>query len=355
MDNREQSNSAVPRVSVIVPVYKSAAYLAACVESILSQSFDDFELLLIDDGSPDECPALCDRYAGRDARIRVIHKENGGVSSARNAGIEQAAGEYVVFIDSDDHVGPEYLSELIDGVRQFDGGGVSLIVTDYQPFSESGQTKRAYPTAFRASLAPGGMTAEQFRALVFGLRLFPPYCKLYRRDVILEHRLRFDAELKSAEDFDFNCRYLEYVDLIWYNPAVQYHYRVDYKKYVPSNRGVLGRSEIKSAHLMARGITGLAQKTGLYEELRDEIDLWAANKHYFNRLRMLFARSASVSFRERRRLYASLVSDPAYYSAARRGAAALPGSTTRLIARRFDCFAVWYLFYQLHPNEIEKN
>ena len=92
------------RFSVILPIYKVEKYLAECVDSILKQSFSDYEIILVDDGSPDTSGAICDEYAKKDARVRVIHKKNGGLSDARNAGFEIACGEYVVFIDSDDYV-----------------------------------------------------------------------------------------------------------------------------------------------------------------------------------------------------------------------------------------------------------
>ena len=106
----------MPEISVIVPVYKVEPYLRRCVDSILNQTFTDFELILVDDGSPDNCPAICDEYAEKDKRVRVIHKENGGLSSARNAGIDLAFASsdsrWLSFIDSDDWVHPEYLSRL---------------------------------------------------------------------------------------------------------------------------------------------------------------------------------------------------------------------------------------------------
>ena len=105
----ERTQSGPALISVIVPVYKSEAFLGKCVESLLAQSFQDFELLLVDDGSPDDSGAMCDAYAAKDSRVRVIHKPNGGVSSARNAGLDAARGDYVVFVDSDDYVDPSYL------------------------------------------------------------------------------------------------------------------------------------------------------------------------------------------------------------------------------------------------------
>ena len=89
--------------SIIVPIYKVESYLNQCVDSILSQTFQDFEIVLVDDGSPDACPSICDEYAKKDPRIKVVHKENGGLSDARNAGIAVASGEYFIFIDSDDY------------------------------------------------------------------------------------------------------------------------------------------------------------------------------------------------------------------------------------------------------------
>ena len=105
-------------ISVIIPVYKVEAYLAACVESVLAQTYQNFELILVDDGSPDNCPQMCDAFATRDSRIRVIHKENGGLSSARNAGIDIAKGEYLAFLDSDDLWSPLFLERLYGAIQE---------------------------------------------------------------------------------------------------------------------------------------------------------------------------------------------------------------------------------------------
>ena len=101
-----------PEISIIVPVYKVERYLNECIDSILAQTFTDFELILVDDGSPDGCPALCDAAAAKDSRIRVIHKPNGGVSSARNAGLDTVRGNWIGFVDSDDSIDPSYYEKL---------------------------------------------------------------------------------------------------------------------------------------------------------------------------------------------------------------------------------------------------
>ena len=111
----------MPQISVIVPVYKVEKYIHRCVDSILAQTFTDFELILVDDGSPDSCPAICDEYAVKDPRVRVIHQENGGLSAARNAGIDWAFAnsdsQWLTFIDSDDWVHPQYLQKLYDAAQ----------------------------------------------------------------------------------------------------------------------------------------------------------------------------------------------------------------------------------------------
>lgn len=101
-----------PLISVIVPVYKTQNYLSRCIESIINQVYNNLEIILVDDGSPDKCPQICDNYALIDDRIRVIHKDNGGISSARNIGLDIAKGEYVTFVDSDDFLHPKFLLYL---------------------------------------------------------------------------------------------------------------------------------------------------------------------------------------------------------------------------------------------------
>ena len=108
-----------PAISIIVPVYNAEKYLRRCIDSILSQSLTDFELILIDDGSTDRSPLICDEYATRDKRIRLIHKKNDGVSAARNDGIDIAQGEFITFVDSDDWVDEVYLYTLLQ-YKQYD-------------------------------------------------------------------------------------------------------------------------------------------------------------------------------------------------------------------------------------------
>ena len=106
------------KISVIVPVYKVEKYLDTCIKSIVDQTHTDLEIILVDDGSPDNCPAICDEWAKKDARIRVVHKENGGLSDARNAGVEIATGEYIGFVDSDDFILPTMYEKLYNAIME---------------------------------------------------------------------------------------------------------------------------------------------------------------------------------------------------------------------------------------------
>ena len=126
-----------PLISVIVPVYKVEAYLDRCVQSIVDQTYRNLEIILVDDGSPDNCPAMCDAWAEKDSRIRVIHKENGGLSDARNAGMAVTAGEFVGFVDSDDSIAPEMYQMLLERMNA-DGSdiaacGVEMVFEDGSP------------------------------------------------------------------------------------------------------------------------------------------------------------------------------------------------------------------------------
>lgn len=124
----------MPTISVIVPIYKVEPYLRQCVDSILGQTFRDFELILVDDGSPDGCPAICDEYAKMDSRVKVIHKENGGLSSARNVGLDVAKGEYIAFVDSDDWIHLEYLEQLMNAIQSQNADmSVCNIIPSYPP------------------------------------------------------------------------------------------------------------------------------------------------------------------------------------------------------------------------------
>lgn len=188
-----------PKVSVIIPVYNAEKYLRRCVDSILAQTFTDFELLLVDDGSKDASGAICDEYADRDNRVRVFHKENGGVSSARNLGLDNARGEWVTFCDADDEVTGTYLEDMIQNETPS-----SLIFSLY---SNKGDSIRHLP--------PGIYENESMVNYVIDNKVFNlsgPYAKLYRTDIVKERNITFPVGINMGEDGIFIAKYLNVVE-----------------------------------------------------------------------------------------------------------------------------------------------
>lgn len=194
------------KISIVVPVYNAEKELQRCVDSILGQSFSDWELLLIDDGSRDGSPALCDRLAQRDPRVRVCHKENGGVSSARNLGIQKAEGEYLMFTDSDDTLFPETLSTLYGKALETKA---ELVVCGFTYYVE--QDGRHVDNLPEKAFCGGGETyLEEGFLADFKRELFnPPWNKLIRRELLLENEIRFGEEYAICEDMAFSMQILE--------------------------------------------------------------------------------------------------------------------------------------------------
>ena len=191
----------MPKVSVIVPVYKVEAYLDECVASILAQTHRDLEVILVDDGSPDGCPAMCDVWASRDTRVRVIHEENAGLSAARNAGLSVATGDWVLFVDSDDVVAPNLIARAL--IRTEDAGA-SVCVFKHCLFSESIAEAHPYEQADLFPTIPACDSAEALEML-FDQRIHN-YAQLHlvRRSLYERIGFRF-PEGRSMEDLATTC------------------------------------------------------------------------------------------------------------------------------------------------------
>lgn len=147
----------MPEISVIVPIYNVEKYLGPCIDSILAQTFKDFELILVDDGSPDRCGKICDEYERVDKRIRVIHQENSGLSAARNVGLDVMVGKYVTFIDSDDLVDKRFLEELYDNLQN-DKAQISLC--QFQEFENISEIKNSYGSQIKKQVISGQQAAS---------------------------------------------------------------------------------------------------------------------------------------------------------------------------------------------------
>lgn len=168
-------------ISVIVPVYKVESYLDRCISSIVCQSYHELEILLVDDGSPDNCPAMCDMWAAKDTRVKVIHKENGGLSSARNAGLDVASGEYIAFVDSDDYIAATMLETMLNAITK---NGVSVACCGRIRVSETEKNKMY--TLSKACLLS---SEEAIRQLLIGGSVEEAaWDKLYRADIFQKRR-----------------------------------------------------------------------------------------------------------------------------------------------------------------------
>ncbi len=207
MNQSTDSNNKGSIISVIVPVYNVEDYLRQCVDSIRNQTLRAIEIILIDDGSTDKCPQICDEYAKEDERIRVIHQNNMGVSAARNAGLRAARGQYIAFVDSDDRVEPEYLSILL---KYMVSGGMAACgyICEFDP-TVSKQTgineAHNYETV---SLDRNGAQASVLCGGNFDGHLF---CKLFDNRLIRENKISFREDISYAEDGLFVIQYLHYL------------------------------------------------------------------------------------------------------------------------------------------------
>ena len=206
--------SSTPQISIIVPVYKAEHCLHECINSILKQTFTDFELLLIDDGSPDNSGAVCDKYAQQDKRIKVFHTKNRGVSSARNLGLDKAGGQWITFCDSDDWIEKDWLESYINEInkRHYD-----IIFQGY--ICDSPKTSKKY---FTKNL-PSEYTKTIFeleKKDLFGWT----WNKLFKAHIIQKNNLRFNNTLNINEDLLFTLQYCLHAHSILVLPIAKYHY-----------------------------------------------------------------------------------------------------------------------------------
>ena len=202
-------------VSIIVPVYKAEAYLHRCLDSILAQTFTNWELLLIDDGSPDRSGVICDEYASKDARIRVFHKENGGVSSARQKGQDEAQGEYTIHADPDDWVEPTMLEELYKKAKADDA---DMVICDYYMNDGKNQTYITQkPTVLDRKTVLGELLFQQLHGSCWN--------KLVRRACYSGYGICFPNNMNCWEDLYFNVKLLTNEGVkVGYLAKAFYHY-----------------------------------------------------------------------------------------------------------------------------------
>lgn len=209
-----------PTISIVVPIYNVEPFLCSCIDSILNQTYRYFELILVDDGSPDNCPAICDEYAEKDDRIIVIHQQNGGISSARNAGIKVANGNYIMFVDSDDFLHPETCSLMYDAILSKPN---SWILCDIARVDEKG--KITSDNSDDSLYNEFCKNSTYFGA--FKLTLSGSVCnKIYNLNRIKDNNIFFDEKKSLGEDVLFDITYYKLCSGIFFVSKPLYYYRV---------------------------------------------------------------------------------------------------------------------------------
>lgn len=203
-----------PKISVIVPVYNAEKYLQRCVDSILAQTFTDFELLLIDDGSKDKSGGICDEYVRKDDRVKVFHKENGGVSSARQCGLDNALGEYSIHVDSDDWIEPKMLERMYGKIIEMHA---DILISDFYIDKDG---KSIYVDQLSCQTVPIDILKEILKGHLFGAL----WHKLIRHSLFKEHDIKFIPNINYCEDVLILAQILQLNVKVCFLHEAYYHY-----------------------------------------------------------------------------------------------------------------------------------
>ena len=209
------------KISIIVPVYKVEKELDRCVQSLLNQTYKNLEIILVDDGSPDRCPLLCDEYAKKDSRVRVIHKKNGGLSDARNVGLKSATGEYILYVDSDDYIDLDSCERFLKATEQ---QKVDIVVGSAVMEKPDGSSEQMLHTA-----TPAGVVYDASEFIEKSIRVYQwyaPACfNMYRRNFLLQNGLFFKVGI-YFEDMQMLPRVFLAAQKIACIDSIFYHYIV---------------------------------------------------------------------------------------------------------------------------------
>lgn len=255
-------------VSVVVPIYKVEEYIDKCITSILCQTLSDIEIILVDDGSPDKCGQIAEYYANQDPRIKVIHKDNGGLSSARNAGLGIATGDYIQFVDSDDWIDPTMIEKMYNASKKV---ASDLVICNY---------RRVYKDQVEEDFLH--LENEYFNLNDIGLQeyfysYYFPYVhghevtnKLYKREIIIKNDLKFEKNVEVfSEDLLFNLYFLCHINVISSLKDTFYNYLQRGNSIMNSSQP----NQIKQSYILFEKFSLHSAKAGKSEELKEILPL----------------------------------------------------------------------------------
>ena len=277
-----------PLVSIILPVYNAQNHLERCIGSILAQTYRDLELIILNDGSKDQSLPVCEAFRAKDSRILLVDKDNSGVSDTRNLGLKLAGGKYIQFVDSDDHIAPDYTQNLVTAAEQ---NRADLVITPYKMVIPAGVSKPeqvleklqddlgvmsvARPPEVREY---GFLPAGIYNKDTFALRLMDKpasyfysvlWNKLYRRDILTGNDIRFTSELRWAEDLVFNMQYIQYAQTFVSIATPGYFYVQNPQSicHTQINPATLVQNKVQTF----RYYKDLYTRLGMYEEVRPQL------------------------------------------------------------------------------------
>ena len=266
------------QVSVIVPIYRIEKYLPKCIDSLLDQSFNDFELLLVNDGSPDNCPNICDDYAKKDSRVKVIHKENGGLLSARKSGLEHSKGKYIAFVDGDDWVDKFYLGTLF---KLAEANNADLVVTgQFREFDGKIETIKPKEAGvyneneIKSHIIPNAIYNGRF--CEHGISTYV-WNKLYKKELLYEILMDVPNEIIMGEDAAITYSYLTISKCLVISRIPLYYYRQRHDSIVKSLENpkieyyrlglLMNFLKVKLSHVLEENVLNKQIKYYLYSQI----------------------------------------------------------------------------------------
>ena len=291
----------LPIISIIVPVYNVEKYLKQCVDSILAQTFSDIEIILVDDGSPDECPKICDEYQKKDARVRVIHKSNGGLSDARNAGIKAAKGEYIGFVDSDDYIAPDMYEKLY---KMMNDTGADMAVC--QAVIVTDDSSAQYTDSDEIKLLD--KDEALYRMICKRLFTVNSWNKLYKKNLF--NNIMFPVNM-LYEDLATTYKLIDKCKTVVYSPMKKYAYRQRAGSIMNLTGYMVSTDKIKIVNEMLNYLDNDELKDGILRYLLNDIYKMAAcgnlvkNAGYTNGVKELigrdkmFFKNTNLTFKEK--------------------------------------------------------
>lgn len=294
----------MPKVSIIVPVYNVEKYLDRCIQSILNQSLKDIEVILVDDGSPDNCPQICDVYAKEDMRVKVIHKKNAGLGFARNSGMEFAAGEYIAFVDSDDYIDKIMYETLYQKAKLSD---VDVVFCGFKTEVESGIFRESNEVStdqlwegedvqkFMYNMIASGKGVRKERLYQMSV-----WHAIYKRDIIIKNEIIFPSEREVvSEDIPFQVDFLKNANKVFYLNRNFYYYCLNESSLTAtfSKEKFYGYNKLRECLLLKKNENDYIQRV---------------NKLYIGYCRSFCFNIYSTKINNRSDLYKLILNDPVF-------------------------------------------